>query len=154
MSEWKSYELETRRYPSTAFYETTPPKYGLTVVTAVIFAILTIVVVVTIYLLLRYRRRPCNAPPKAPTDVSAGYLSASQFIVQWNPIDNAESYTVYVGQITRFPVSAAVSITTTRNTRATITGLTINRNYYISATATNSCGESPLSPEITFFYVE
>ncbi len=154
MDEWKAYELERRRYPSTAFYNVTPPRHGLTIALSVIFIILTIVVVVAIYLLLRSRRRACTTIPAAPSDVSAGYLSSTQFIVQWRTVPEAESYTVYVGPVTRFAINNAVNITTTRNTRATITALTINRTYYIVVTATNACGESAPTPEITFVYLE
>lgn len=152
--EWKSYELERRRYPSTAFYETKPVKNGLTVWMSVLFVILTIVAVIVIYLLIKNRRKPCTAVPMAPSDVSAGSLSSTQFIVQWRGVDGAESYTVYVGAVTRFSVDNSVSIITTKNTRATITGLAVNKNYYIKVTATNSCGESSPSAEVTFVYLE
>lgn len=154
MSKLKSYELERRRYPSTAFYETPVVKQRSTVVAAVVFVLLTIVVVIVIYLLLRNRRKTCTVAPSSPTDVSAGYLSSTQFIIQWRAVNTAESYTVYVGQSSGFLRARSVNVTTTKSTRATITGLTLNRSYYIFVTATNSCGESVGSDEITFLYVQ
>lgn len=152
--EWKAYELTRRQYPSVAFYEAPPVKQTSTVIMAIIFIVLTIAVVIVIYLLWRNRKKSCVRAPETPSDVSAGFLSVTQFMVQWKGVDAAESYTVYVGQNSGFLRARSVNVTTTTRTRATITGLTLNRTYYIVVTATNSCGESLGSDEITFVYVE
>jgi hypothetical protein len=150
----KAYELlRSRRYPSTAFYDHPRPNYRLTIGLAIVFIIVIILIFIVIMLLWRNRRKACTTVPAAPSDVSAGAISNTQFIVQWKPISAADTYRVYVGQSTGFLRSRAVNITTTKNTRATITGLTLNRTYYIIVTANNQCGESDGSAEITFQYL-
>lgn len=150
----KSYELiRSRQYPSTAFYEHPQPNNRSTITLAIVFIILTIIIFIVVLLLWRNRRKSCTTVPSPPTDVSAGAISDTQFIVQWKAVADADTYRVYVGQTSGSLRSRSVNITTVKNTRATITGLTINRTYYIVVTANNQCGESDGSAEITFQYL-
>jgi hypothetical protein len=151
--DWRS--LMGRPYPSTAFY-TLPSirhHHGSTALLAILLSLLIIIMVILL-LTLRPRLRRlsrCRAPPPAPRNVQAGLYSPTQFIVRWDEVSAAESYTVYTGQVSRFGVTNAVMTTVVTRPRAIITGLPPNRNYYVVVTATNTCGQSPTSSEIVYF---
>lgn len=139
--------------PSVHFYYVKPRWFGAAVLSILMIVIVILVLYILIYLTSKVKK-PCTAAPSAPTGVGAGYISSSDFRVLWNPVPNVEKYTVYVGQTPSFNRVHSVKIVTTNTSQAEVLGLTEFRTYYIYVTASNSCGESENSQEITFVFVQ
>jgi len=154
MSEPTANELLQRTYPSAAFYET-KPNYGPAILISLVMIAIVILIIVLLILIFSRIKKPCTVAPPPPSNVRAGFINVSSFLVEWSPSPSTDSYTVYVGATSRFNRADAVNVTVTVSTKtnATVTGLAFNQTYYIVVTATNSCGQSIGSPEITFHYV-
>jgi hypothetical protein len=78
--------------------------------------------------------------PVAPTGLGVSGTTGSSASLSWNASTGATGYNVYQD-------SAKVASVT--STAATVTGLAAGRSYAFSVTATNSAGESALSPAVT-----
>lgn len=92
----------------------------------------------------------CTAAPAKPVNVVVTNPQGDILAVSWSPVAFATSYTVYVGITAGFPTSSAVSTKTTVRSATSFGNLSVGVQYYIKLTASNNCGTSSLSPEVSF----
>lgn len=127
--------------------------------------LLLLILLVAGYIWIRYVTRrsspdviTCTSSPPAPQNLSAQALNATQFLVRWTSGVGATenltgvTYTAYVGTAPGFNIESALMIRTSSSLSLTIDNLPINRNYYIVVKAENSCGSSPPSAELSYFF--
>ena len=127
--------------------------FGIAILTITMIVVLLLVLYIGILLISKVQKS-CTSAPNPPTNVEAGYVNTGDFRVQWTSIPDANKYTVYVGQNQTFTRVQSINVTTTNLSQADIKGLQVGRTYYIVVTATNNCGESQNSSEISFVFVQ
>jgi len=139
-------------FPSTHFYNV-QERNGGTIILIVLLVVLVLIVIYLAILLISRIPKKCTTSSIAPKNPRAGYVSSTAFRVFWDLVPDVNSYTVYVGQTQEFSRVQAVKIVTTHSSNVDVVNLTLYRTYYIRVSATNSCGESVDSTEITYVYV-
>lgn len=129
-----------------------PNTNGLTI----LYTILLIVIIIAIFIIIINissrisSRGGCGSPPIPPSNITAQIVSGSRFDVSWKDVQNATSYTIYIGQTPGFDLIQSVNVTNVTENTGNILGLPLNESYYIKVTSTNACGESENSAEIAF----
>ena len=130
-----------------------PSRTAIGVALGILLTVIVIVIFVIIFkLLTSSNTTTCTAPPNSPAGLSAQTTSPTSFNVTWTPVDGATSYTLYIGSNTGFTKSQAIFV---RDTTIPVTGVNnfaLNTTYYIFVTATNSCGTSAQSLQISFLF--
>lgn len=127
--------------------------FGTAILTITMIVVLLLVLYIGIYLISKVQKS-CTGAPNPPTNVEAGYVNTGDFRVQWTSVPDVDKYTIYVGQNQSFTRVQSINVTTTTLSQADVKGLQVGRTYYIVVTASNSCGESQNSAEISFVFVQ
>lgn len=120
-----------------------------------VVVVLLIIIIVVIVLALLYRSStaagasvascPTMTPPQGLTAVP---LNTNTIQTQWTAVPGAVKYKVYVGTVSQFSPSNAISSSVTALTSFNIPGLIVGRTYFIIVTAINACGsEGSLSAQ-------
>lgn len=91
----------------------------------------------------------CTAAPAEPVNVVVTNPQGDILTVSWSPLAFATSYTVYVGTTSGFPTSSAVVTRTVTTSSTSFGNLSVGVQYYIKLIASNNCGTSPLSNEVS-----
>jgi len=92
----------------------------------------------------------CGTAPIPPSNITVQIVTGTRFDVSWTAVQEATSYTVYVGQSPGFTRTQSINVSNSVETTAQIIGLALNESYFIKVTALNACGESENSAEIAF----
>jgi len=138
------------------YFVTYPSRTNTTVALTIILVTIVVVIFIVIIVLLLRRSTTssiCTAAPSPPTTVTSVYVSPTQFNVTWAPVQNAKTYTVYIGTTNGFSPGQAILTKTSTAPPAAITNLTTNTTYYILIVSTNTCGTSVPSEQLTFQFV-
>ncbi len=133
---------------------------GLTAIFIAVAILLFVIMLILIVIFIRSRRTliatsstlskvPCTAPPVAPINLNVINPQSDVLLLSWSRVVGALSYTAYLSEDPNFsPVNALQSRVTTSNSTS-FSNLTLGTTYYLKVKATNSCGDSPLSSEVT-----
>jgi hypothetical protein len=95
-------------------------------------------------------RVPCSGPPPTPVNLTASNPQADVLTLTWSRTTTALSYTAYLADRPNFTINQALQSRTTSNNSASFGNLALGTNYHLKVRATNSCGDSALSNEISF----
>ena len=131
-------------------------KTGTAVILSIVFVVIAVIVIWIVFNLVAPSPTDvveCTAAPPAPTGVAASALSANTFRITWNASATTDTYVAYIGITSGFTRAQSIVVVPSTTTAADVTGLTLNDIYYVYVTATNSCGESVDSTEISFDFV-
>jgi hypothetical protein len=93
---------------------------------------------------------PCSSPPPIPVNLTASNPQAGVLTLTWSRTTTALSYTAYLADKPNFTVKQALQSRTTSNNSASFGNLALGTQYHLKVTATNSCGDSAFSTEISF----
>lgn len=131
----------------------------------ILTVVIIIVIVVILYLLWRYIAIPiaegkflgirvaCDKAPVAPSNLGGRIINGSEIRFQWDKTPQTDNYILYMGKRPNFSTAVAERTIPTTDTTVTLTGIIPGRHYF-KIIARNSCGESPLSPEIQITTIE
>jgi hypothetical protein len=100
-----------------------------------------------------YTQLTVGAPPSAPTGTKAT-SGDNQVTITWNAVTGATSYTLYWSNSPGVSKATPNKISTLYDNSYTHTGLTNGTPYYYVITASDTCGESPVSNEASATPVE
>lgn len=95
-------------------------------------------------------RVPCSSPPSTPTNLRVTSPQSGVLTFSWSRVVGALSYTAYINDEPNFNVTETLQSRTTANNSVSFGNLAVGSQYWLKVKATNSCGDSALSPEITF----
>lgn len=139
-------------FPSTHFYDV-PQRNTGSIILITLLVVMVLIIIYLVILLISRIPKKCTVVPVAPKNPRAGYRGTNAFRVLWDPVPDINNYTVYVGQVQGFNRVNAIKIVTTQTPSADVTDLTLYRTYFIRVTATNNCGSSPDSVEISYLFI-
>lgn len=137
---------------SLDFYDR-PSRSSYAIFLSIMMIIALIIIIGIILLLVSRYNKPCTGAPVAPTNVEVSYIDLSTFQVRWKIIPDVALYTVYVSKNKDFTRVQSEKTTYANTSAANITGLTLNKTYYIFVTASNACGESINSDLMQFVFI-
>ena len=89
-------------------------------------------------------------PDSPPMNITASNITYTSFVVQWDEVDDALSYAVYVSN-SSINNRRDINRIRTRQTSLTYEQLTPNTSYYVSVANFNGCGDGAFSGLITVF---
>lgn len=123
--------------------------------------ILLFIMLILIVIFIRSRRKlitttstlskvPCNGPPPTPTILEVTNLQSDVLLLSWVRVSGALSYIAYLSESPNLNQIRALQSRITTTNRASFGNLALGAVYYLKVKALNSCGESPLSPEVSF----
>lgn len=134
---------------------------GVSPVLIAIAIILFVVMLILIVIFIRSRRSlvatsstpskvPCNSPPGVPINLIVTNPRNDILALNWSHVSGALNYTAYLNETPNIDPVNALQTRTTSNNSVSFANLTMGRPYYLKVKASNSCGDSPLSPEVIF----
>ena len=86
-------------------------------------------------------------PDSPPMNIRASNITNTSFIVQWDEVDDALRYAVYVGNSS--DNRRGINRRRTRQTSLTYEQLTPNTKYYVSVANFNGCGDGTFGHLLT-----
>lgn len=95
--------------------------------------------------------KSCTSPPITPIGVTVTNTQGDLLAVTWDLLANTDSYTVYLGISPGFSTSNAITTNRTTNASTSFGNLSVGVTYYVKLSATNSCGTSLLSSEVSVY---
>lgn len=121
-------------------------------ITHIVFYTIILVIIAVIIVLLVYSLASqavnCSTVPSAPTNLNTHVTTKGRrFFWNFSPI--ATSYTLYIGKTSGFNKASSTIILSTSDTEIT-SNIFGNENFVAFVTASNNCGESSKSNEISF----
>ena len=136
---------------SRDFYST-PKQTGLTIAwTIFLIVIIVAIFIIIIRLVSNFSGTgECATPPISPSNITVQIVTGTRFDVSWSSVQDATSYTIYVGQSPGFTRTQSINVTNAVETTAQIIGLDLNESYFIKVSSVNACGESENFAEIAF----
>lgn len=122
----------------------------------IVLVILVIVLIIVIFFvrtstgsIARGGALGCSAPPDAPTGVTVSNPQSDIISVQWNEVEDADTYRIYISRSPGFLTRDAEDVKSTDAQTISFGDFATGFTYFIKVTSFNSCGESIASNEIS-----
>lgn len=91
----------------------------------------------------------CTLPPSTPINLAGSNPQSDIITLSWSPLSNVDTYTVYLGVTAGFNTASATSTRVVTTNSASFGNLQVGSTYYFKLFATNPCGNSPMSAEVS-----